>query len=241
VSHLAVFYTNNSICPKLLAKSLSYFVKLGRIELPLHTIFVIVSCDSLLEWSNEAGFYNIIAPESIRNRGHLSIIYKIKLAMKLFPSDFVSLHEHDVLYPTTYLNSIQSVLNSIPIGAFDYVAYHNIIGVNQTGYLNRTTHDYPLSSLTFKSDSLKTLLEAKTEEYHHNQGWCYLEPGYKGSFGTTFKKIQFGLESEVPIVHVNMNDSKRNHHISNHFLTYERISSSGFNRWPGDVRYLFLD
>jgi hypothetical protein len=120
------------------------------------------------------------------------------MAVELFPSDFISLHEHDVLYPEEYLLTIQTVFQEIPTDNLDYLAYNNIIGVNKTGYQQRNVIDFPLSTLTFKFHSIQ-------------DNWCYLEPGYGGSYGNHFKNVQLGKGSVLPAVHINMNETSNNH------------------------------
>ena len=127
----------------------------------------------------------------------------------------------------------------VPLDNIDYLAYNNLIGVNKTGYQNRGIIDFPLSTLTFKYHSIKDLLQKKRKEYYFNNFWCYLEPGYKGSYGGHFKRVQLGKGGLLPVVHINMNQTTNNHHISNHYLTYEPVSRQGFNEWPGDLSYLF--
>jgi hypothetical protein len=133
------------------------------------------------------------------------------MAVELFPSDFISLHEHDVLYPEEYLLTIQTVFQEIPTDNLDYLAYNNIIGVNKTGYQQRNVIDFPLSTLTFKFHSIQDLLINKRKEYYLNNNWCYLEPGYGGSYGNHFKNVQLGKGSVLPAVHINMNETSNNH------------------------------
>lgn len=242
MKHLAVFYTNNKISPVALKKSLSYFAKIvDNPNLPFETLGVIVSISPLFNiWHIQSGkIKNIIAPNKIINKGHLSIIEKILLAVELFPSDFISLHEHDVLYPEEYLLSIQNVLEEVPVDNLDYLAYNNLLGVNKTGYQKRKIIDFPLSTLTFKVHAIKDLLKNKLKEYYFNDNWCYLEPGYAGSYGNHLKRVQLGKGSLLPAVHINMNETSYSHHLSNHYLSYEPVSHHGFNEWPGDLSYLF--
>jgi len=227
MKHLAIFYTNNQISPIVLNKSLSYFTKMvANPLLPIYTLGVVVSISPILEMleNNTRKIKNILAPIKIIEKGHLSIIEKILLAIEQFPTDYISLHEHDVLYPEEYLLSIQTVLMEVPLDNIDYLAYNNLIGVNKTGYQNRGIIDFPLSTLTFKHHSIKDLLQNKRKEYYLNNSWCYLEPRYKGSYGGHFKRVQLGKGSLLPAVHINMNQTTNNHHISNHYLTYEPIS-----------------
>ena len=241
MKHLAILYTNNNVAPKAFAKVLSYFTKnIANSSLLFDTSGIIISVEPISNLSEGeiSNLKNVIAPQEIINKGHLSIIEKISLVLKLFPSDYVSLHEHDVLYPEKYLTSIQSILNEVDF-SFDYLAYNNIIGVNKTGYQKRIVHDYPLSTLTFPMDTLKNLLDHKRVEFASNGNWCYLEPGYGGSYGSHFRKIQFGKGTIEPVVHINMNQTKNNHHLTDHYLTYEPISSYGFTEWPGDLSMIF--
>lgn len=241
MKYLAIFYTNNIISHTVLKKALDCFNKTVRCSQTFYkTLGVVVSKKSISDELNPGyeTLQNLIAPEEIINKGHLSIIEKISLAMEKFPSDYVSLHEHDVLYPKEYLLTIQNIIKELG-STFDYLAYNNIIGVNRTGYQDRIVEDYPLSTLIFTYPALKDLLEHKRTEYLANNGWCFLEPGYGGSYGSHLKKLEIGKGSEDPIVHVNMNDTVTNHHFTNHYLTYEPVSKTGFNEWPGDVAYLF--
>lgn len=208
--------------------------------LPYKTLGVIVSvnpvCD-LIEIKHPK-VINIIAPDRIINKGHLSIIEKISHVVESHPADFVSLHEHDVLYPEDYLISVQNTIMDIGVD-FDYLAYNNLIGVNKTGYQKRIIEDHPLSTLTFPISRLKDLLINKRREFFSNKNWCFLEPGYGGSYGGHFRRIQLGKGSATPLVHINMNQTFRNHHFTNHYLTYEAKSTIGFNEWPGNLSYIF--
>jgi hypothetical protein len=242
-THTAIFYTHNEINELVLKTSLHYFRKMVCFKnLPLTTKGVVVSCKPvtfLMDRKEDTpSIINAIAPESIRNLGHLSIIEKIALAMDRFPSDFVSLHEHDVLYPQEYLAICQELLLDHK-DLFDYVVYNRILGVNHTGYLDRNVIDFPLSCSSFPSEILKPHLLDKRLEIQKNDGWCYLEPGYGGSNGSHLKRLIAGAACIHPLVHINMNNTSSNHHFTNHFLTYESISDRGFTEWPGDLSRLF--
>lgn len=242
LSHTAIFYTHNAIDERIISLSLQYFQNMVEIpELPFTTKGVVISCkqiELLLNSKLDTSVANVIAPKSIRNLGHLSIVEKIAFAMEIFPSDFVSLHEHDVLYPEDYLLVCQELLQDYT-NMFDYVAYDWIIGVNRTGYVDRNIKDTPLSCLSFPAPVLKGHLLSKREEIRKNSGWCYLEPGYAGSTGGNLRKLSAGAACNLPIIHINMNGTNKNHHFSNHYLTYESISTQGFTQWPGDISYLF--
>lgn len=158
--------------------------------------------------------------------------------MEIYPSDFVSLHEHDMLYPPEYLDTVQHVLHDF-FGDFDFVAYNNLLGVNNTGYQRRMVRDYPLSTLIFPYNVLTDLLEKKRKEFYKNKYGCYLEPGYMGSYGTHLCKLQLGNGSARPAIHINMDKTAQNHHFTTHYRTYEPVSKTGFNEWPGDLSYIF--
>jgi len=104
----------------------------------------------------------------------------------------------------------------------------------------RRVIDSPLSTLTFNAKILTELLENKRLEINKNNGWCYLEPGYAGSYGSHLRKLQLGADCRLPIVHINMNNTPNNHHLTNHYATFDNVSKSGFDQWPGDLSYLFL-
>lgn len=237
MKHLAILYTNNNIDPRVFSLVLSCFAKtLNHPSLIFDTLGVIVSRHPVALAGCQVK--NIVAPAQITNKGHVSIIDKICLALALFPSDFVSLHEHDALYPEEYLVTIQDILEEVSAG-YDYLAYNNLLGVNKTGYQQRTVLDYPFSTLTFPSAVLKDLLDHKRQEYAANGNWCYLEPGYGGSYGTHFRRLAVGNGYAAPVVHINMNQTSRNHHFTNHYLTYEPVSQIGFSAWPGNLAFLF--
>lgn len=236
--HLALLYTNNKVSSLVLDKVISCFNEMiNQPSLSFTTKAIIVSVDPI-NFDLSGNIKNIIAPISIQNKRHLSIIEKITLAMSDYPSDYVSLHEHDVLYPSNYLISIQNSINTFPLN-FDYIAYNNLIGVNETGYLARVVKDYPMSTLTFKSESLKKLLLQKRVEYKANINWCFLEPGYGGSYGKEFDGYELEDGVYSPAIHINMDRTTNNHHLTDHFLTYERHSKTGFDSWPGDLSHLF--
>ena len=242
MKHLAVLYTNNKIRSQAIEKSLSCFLRtISRPDLPYHTTGAVVSAHPVSEFfaMENKNIKNIIAPVEILDQGHLSIIEKISMALELFASDYVSLHEHDVLYPDTYLLTVQDAIVAISDNSFDYLAYNNIIGVNKTGFQQRLVEDYPLSTLTFRLPVIRDLLDHKRREFSVNKGWCYLEPGYGGSYGKHFRRIQLGKGSAKPVVHINMNQTCHNHHLTDHCLTYEPVSKCGFSEWPGDLSYIF--
>lgn len=239
MNHLAVFYTNNKIFARVLEKSLCHFIQtVSAPGLPLDTVGVIVSVFPVSGIS-AIGIKNIIAPKEILDKGHLSIIEKISMALELFPCGYVSLHEHDVLYPEEYLMTVQNTIEEIGTANFDYFAYNNIIGVNKTGYQQRIVQDYPLSTLTFHLPVIRDLLNHKRIEFFVNKDWCYLEPGYGGSYGTHLRRIQLGKGIAKPVVHINMNGTPDNHHLTTHYSTYEPKSKSGFNEWPGNLCHMF--
>jgi hypothetical protein len=243
LKHLAIFYTHNRIAKPLLDTTLFFFQRMiNNPVLPFQTQAVIVSCDPVdlsLREGKSINSINLIAPEAIRDKGHFSIIEKLSYAMNAFPSDFISLHEHDVLYPEDYLLVVQTAFSEYN-DYFDFLAYSSIIGVNKSGYVERSINDTPLSCLTFGSPALKLLLEHKREEVSRNEGWCYLEPGYGGSYGGQMRKLQLGADCTFPIVHVNMNKTNENHHFTNHYDTYKTKSKNGFDQWPGNLSHLFV-
>lgn len=242
-NHLAIFYTHNEIDENVLRLSLNHFCRMiNNKHLPLASKGVIISCEpiySLLELNEATNIVNLIAPNHIRNKGHISIIEKIIMGIESSSANFISLHEHDVLYPEDYLLICQELLMTYS-NAFDYIAYDFILGVNKTGYLDRTINDYPLSCLSFPAETLKHHLLIKKDEIIQNDGWCYLEPGYAGSAGKHLKSLIAGGACTDPIVHINMDGTNNNHHFTNHFLTYANISTKGFTEWPGDLSYLFV-
>jgi len=132
MNHVAIFYTHNAIDARVLGLSLRHFQNMvGMYGLPLKTHGVVVSCEPVNEFltsMEHMSVTNLVAPVEIRNLGHLRIVEKITLAMEVFPSDFVSLHEHDVLYPEDYLLVCQELLQDYA-NLFDYVAYDRIMGV----------------------------------------------------------------------------------------------------------------
>ncbi len=239
MKHLALLYTHNQIASQVLQLVVECFTKMvDQKALWVDTMGIIVSVHPVSVPLSQASkrIKNILAPQPIVNRGHLSIIEKIAFALQQFPADYVSLHEHDMLYPADYLLSIHEVIEETGT-EFDYIAYSNLMGVNKTGYQKRLLKDFPFSTLTFSSHILNNLLVHKRNEFFKNGQWCYLEPGYGGSYGHHLRRLQ--LMSDTPCVHINMNQTVSNHHFTNHYLTYEPTSSSGFSEWPGDLANLF--
>lgn len=237
--HIAIFYTNNALHTPLLRKSLSYYKKVLLFDNISKTLGVIISSKPIdfVDFGDTA--IKLIAPKSIQNLGHLSIIKKLAYVLDHSECKFVSLFEHDVLYPNDYLNTIQGFIKYFSFQEFDYLAYGNLIGVNKTGYLKRKIIDYPMSTLTFKYEVLKNLLYEKEKECIENGGWCFIEPGYSGSAGGNLIRVNLCSMSNYPLVHVNMDKTFFNHHISNHYLTFEETSNHGFNQWPGNLIHIF--
>lgn len=237
--HIAIFYTNNTLHNPLLKISLSHFKNVLLFDNLSKTMGVIISSKPIdfVDFGDSA--IKFIAPRSIQNLGHLSIIKKLAYVLDRIDCKYVSLFEHDVLYPNDYLNTIQDFIKYFSFQKFDYLAYGNLIGANKTGYLKRRIIDYPMSTLTFKVEVLKRVLSEKEKECIENGGWCYIEPGYSGSFGGNLIRVNLGSIANSPLVHVNMNKTSFNHHISNHYSTFEETSINGFNQWPGNLTHLF--
>lgn len=243
MKHTAIFYTHNKISPKVLKQSLISFC--AMVNYPHHifeTCGIVISVEPVREVFDveSENIINLIAPNAIINNQQLSIIDKILHVMKSYPSDYVSLHEHDTLYPKQYLHVVQNIFlsNGKDLQHLDYLAYNNLVGVNGTGYQKRIIKDYPLSTLSFPSEILIDVLEHKRQEYYKTS-WCYLEPGYGGSYGSHLRLGQIGEGQALPVVHINMNLTDNNHHLTDHYLTYEAESSLGIDCWPGDLSFIF--
>lgn len=239
--HVAIMYTDNSTTVQISQKVLDHFCEMiYHSDLLFETRGIVVSKNSVADVIDLGDMIkNIIAPITYLNQGVLSIIKKISLAMDLLPSDVISLHEHDVLYPSDYLVTVQTVFSNMG-NQFDYLAYNNLLGVNLTGYQQRIVQDHPFSTLTFHTPILHQLLTHKRNEFESSDNfWCYLEPGYAGSFGSHFRGAQLETGVVSPAIHINMNKTTKNHHLTDHYLTYEPISRQGFNEWPGDISNIF--
>jgi hypothetical protein len=243
MKHIAIFYTHNQLSENVLRKSLMNFSDLlNNRSLPLKTTGVVISVVPVKAVYDVEGenIRNLIAPDHMINKKHLSIVEKVLYVLDLYPSDYVSLHEHDALYPKEYLSIIQNVFisNGTSRKYFDYLAYNNIVGVCRAGYQSRIVKDHPLSTLSFPSEILTDVLRHKRSECKLGQ-WCFLEPGYGGSYGAHYRLGQIGEGEVPPIVHINMNLTGQNHHLTNHYDTYSAPQSNDLMYWPGDLSTIF--
>ncbi|MEJ7593798.1 MAG: hypothetical protein WKF77_19845 [Planctomycetaceae bacterium] len=88
------------------------------------------------------------------------------------------------------------------------------MGLRPNGYATCWYHTQPLFAMVVRRDALLASLEAKLRECVLN-GWCCIEPDDRSDW--LIRPVDAGI---TPIVHVNMETTNSNHHLTNHHHFY---------------------
>lgn len=203
---LAGFYTNNKVRQSLLAESLHHF------ELAAAQAAVIPVVSS---WKPIPGHNcrSLISHFQIPAHGHLNILLQILQIVHSTtePWDYFAFCEHDCLYPKNYFADNYRLLSS---GEYSGMASENHIGLRPNGYAKCWYHTQPLFAMIVRREELLSSLELKLEECVLN-GWCCIEPDDRTGWLIRSVDIQ-----TPPIIHVNMETTNANHHLTNHHHFY---------------------
>lgn len=218
---LGVYYTHNRLNNKLFQTSLDS-VKLAQSTYNLKTksfdCKLIVSSWSKLDDSDNKPNVREYQYSFYRTSNHLNIITQLLRAIYSSPkSELIVFLEHDVIYPETYFLDIEDTIKGSS-HQFNGVSNLNYIGLNSTGYLKVIQQDQPLSQISLLRDIAIEVLEQKLRECIVI-GQCTIEPD-RGNL----LRIQPNLKRK-PCIHVNMNQTLQNHHLTNHYDCYEKVSS----------------
>lgn len=163
-----------------------------------------------------------------KNNGHMNIalqIYRALLTKKDF--NYVAFLEHDVLYHQGYLNILAANYQQ----GYDGVSYRSFIGMNAKGFQKLNQADEPMSMLSMRYDKAVALMKNKIEYYVTNGAGC-IEPDDKS------KMLKVKGEDNV---HVNMNETKHNHHLTSHYNIYSKTQITDSHKyWGSHKQYDFF-
>lgn len=203
---LAGFYTNNKVRASLLDQSIRCF------QLAAANANVIpVICS----WQQISGHHcrNLISHFQISQHGHLNILLQLyQIVHSVHESwDYFSFCEHDCLYPEHYFSELCQLLSN---SDYPGVANANHVGLRPNGYANCWNPTHPLFAMVVRKDVLQKSLDEKLKECVLN-GWCCIEPDDRTGW-----LIRHPNGEITPIIHVNMNTTGSNHHLTNHYDCY---------------------
>src|SRR4030095_8105195 len=203
---LAGFYTNNRIRPQLLDQSLKHFLAAAG-NAP---VIPIVS-----SWKpiRNLPCQSVLSHFQLEGHGHLNILLQLLQIVQCTKEqwDYFAFCEHDCLYPPDYFaNAKRMISETRPPG----LATENHIGLFPNGFAHWLFPFHPLFAMTVRKDCLLRSLQEKLGECAKN-GWCCLEPGNRTNWLIVSRADQVS-----PIVHVNMNTTANNHHLTNMYDFY---------------------
>lgn len=224
---LAGFYTHNKIRPKLLEKSLeSYFKASSQTD-----VTTIVSSWEAMPW---LGCKNVVS--KFRNNGHMNILLQLYSIIHSTSEDwdYFAFCEHDCLYPETYFTEAVQILST---GKYTSIASENHIGMRPNGYCDLNSVPQPLSTMIVSKNEVLASLNHKFKECVIS-GCCCIEPDNRKSWF-----IQKRTDEKTPVVHVNMDATMNNHHLTNHYDCYKQSAySTNIPYWGDYMQYgIFTD
>lgn len=203
---LAGFYTNNKVRESLLVQSLRFF------EIAASQANVIPVISSWQDTS-QRNCRNLISHFQFSQNGHLNILLQLYQIVHSTQEawDYFAFCEHDCLYPENYFSELCELLSN---AAYPGVASANHIGLRPNGYAGCWNPTHPLFAMVVRRDVLLKSLDEKLRECVLN-GWCCIEPDDRNGWLIRNPDNEF-----PPIIHVNMNTTSSNHHLTNHYDFY---------------------
>lgn len=213
---LAGFYTNNAVRPVLLKSSLQHFEAAAAQA----DVIPVVSSWHPIENIRSR---NLISQFQLPGQGHLNILLQLHHIVYATPDswDYFAFCEHDCLYPEHYFSDLCQQLEQ---GEYPGVASENHIGLRPGGYSLCEPGIQPLFAMVLRRDVLLRSLQKKLAECVLN-GWCCIEPDDRS--GWLIRKSDRALQ---PIIHVNMETTATNHHLTSHHNSYSMVEL--LDTWP---------
>lgn len=217
---LAGYYTSNRIRPKVLEHSLNQFIIASKNG----SVLPIVS-----SWEP---IYNIDCRNVVshfRIGGHLNILLQLLQIVDTTDEswDYFAFCEHDCLYPPFYFAEIERALaGDKPPG----LASEHHIGLYPNGFADCWYKTQPLFAMVVRKDRLIESLYSKIKECAA-KGWCCIEPDDRSGW----RIVESNTETP-PIVHINMNTTDSNHHLTSHYDFYSIEHSQERNNFWGNFR-----
>lgn len=219
---LAGFYTHNRLRHELLTQSLKCFLEAAANG----PVIPVVS-----SWLPIPGLTcrNLISHFRIAEHGHLNILLQLQQIILSCdePWDYFAFCEHDCLYPPNYFEEISGRLTASPVSG---LANENHIGLRPAGFADSCYHTQPLFSMVVRRDHLMVALQKKMAECIRT-GWCCLEPDDRDDW-----MIIRCDDPMPPIVHVNMNSTGSNHHLTDHHNFYSQTEFRTIHPFWGEYR-----
>ena len=195
---LAVWYTDNSAPPDLMAKSLNT-VRDAVAGTRGHKVKVVT-----VGWEALPGNpFPFVRFDGKRQRSHAALVAQIQAGMATqagamdTPAAVVCL-EHDVLYPANYFERIGDALAANPTAPV--VSNHDYIGLNATGWLGVKERHEPMHQLAVRWAPMTENLQRAAEEAART-GSAIVEPDH-GADRSKWARLRAGW-SLMPSVHVN--------------------------------------
>lgn len=203
---LAAFYTNNRVRPRLLEESLRHFITAAENG----PVIPVVS-----SWNPMPNLpcRNLVSHFRLEGHGHLNILLQLLQIVQSTDDrwDYFAFCEHDCLYPPRYFaETARRVSETLPRG----LASENHLGLFPNGFAKWSFPFHPLFAMALRRDYLLEWLQGKLGQCA-STGWCCLEPDDR----TAWLTRSFG-DGTAPIIHVNMNRTANNHHLTNIYDFY---------------------
>jgi hypothetical protein len=220
---LAGYYTNNQVRQKVLKHSLAHFITASK-NGPV--IPIVSSWDSIPDLPCR----NILSHFRIEGHGHLNILLQLLQIVQAADEqwDYFAFCEHDCLYPPNYFADIERRLSDCQASG---LASENHIGLFPNGFADCWyTTMQPLFAMVVRKDCLLESIYIKLKECAA-KGWCCLEPDDR----TSWFIIKPNRETP-PIIHINMNTTSDNHHLTNLYDFYSIETAQERHSFWGDYR-----
>ena len=222
---IAGYYTNNNIRQSIIQHSLNSFLSAAE-NGPV--IPIVSSWDPIPNLQCK----NVISRFRLNGYGHLNILLQLLQIVQATdePWDYFAFCEHDCLYPSDYFADIERRLSDDkPPG----IASEHHIGLFPCGFADcQRTPMQPLFAMVMRKECLMESLYTKIKECAA-KGWCCLEPDDRS--GWCIVKPNSAIP---PIVHVNMNMTDTNHHLTNAYDFYSVENAEVCHEYWGNLRDL---
>jgi hypothetical protein len=217
---LAVFYTTNKIKPVLLREVVG---RVGRAVAYARTKGV--ECDGIVSsWEPMSLPTELEGMEfNNRNGGLLNIVLQIHKVInayrRRYPTEeiLVSLMEHDVLYHERYLYEVGEAYKAVR-GKSAGINVRSYAGLNATGWLDVKWRHHPLYLMSMTIDMLMAHTDQRILDL--------LETPVRIAPNEPAHQLMTDFEYAYPLaVHVNMNETEWNSHLTSHYGIFEKEST----------------
>lgn len=205
---LGIFYTNNSIKPEIINKSLETI----EIAKNFSGKTEVIVCPHKI--NQQKYFWEV--ESMFKSGGHINIATQILQLLNIVKDcpnfKYVSFLEHDVMYPENYF-----VYDNFDV---DCVCNDNYIGICKNGFQKKDQDHQPLHQITMKYDYAVKYFERLLLVY------------MRGEFELLEPSIKHRHTISNPSIHIN-----HGNHFTSHYSIYSKDTTKENNYWGNFDKY----